>query len=391
MTDKIDCYSGNQVAPTRVHWLWKPYLARGKLCILDGDPGTGKSFLAIDLAARLSRGGPLPDGQTLNRTHNTVLISAEDHAGDTIRPRLEAAGADLDRIQIVAPGLDTRLPVLPDDFNALRWFIDVARADLIVIDPIMAFLGQGIWANSDQSIRRVFTELSRLAAEYDCAILMIRHLIKTGSWKAIYRGGGSIGMIGACRTGLMAGIHPDDPSLRVLTMTKTNVGSPGKSLAFRLVEGADEGEARVEWLGRADLTATDLCVTPSSAGTRPRDRAKEWLKQQLAEGKKRAAEIETAAKEAGIAQRTLYRAKEDLGLEAEQVRVEKEDRNEWWWHDPEVTRQAELRDLIRPLEEILDWRIQMEQTLAEDLGLASDPKQSPKRTRRSRSSSRSEE
>src|SRR5574338_774934 len=88
MPDKLTCYSTSRIAPTRVNWLWKPYLARGKLCILDGDPGTGKSFLAIDLAARLSRGGPLPDGQTLDRPHNTVLISAEDHAGDTIRPRL---------------------------------------------------------------------------------------------------------------------------------------------------------------------------------------------------------------------------------------------------------------------------------------------------------------
>ncbi len=377
MTEKLTCYESCRIPPSRVNWLWKPYLARGKLALLDGDPGTGKSFLTVDLAARLSRGGPLPDGQTLDRPHHTVLISGEDHASDTIRPRLEAAGADLGRIQVVAPGLDTRLPRLPDDFLTIKGIIDYARADLLVIDPVMAFLGDSVCATSDQSIRRVFTELASIAADYDCAILLIRHMVKTlGSWKAIYRGSGSIGMIGACRTGLMLGPHPDDPSLRVLSMTKSNVGSPGLSRCFRLAECGEDQQTRVEWLGRADVSANDLCAaTPAAAGNRPRDRAKEWLREQLAGGKKRAAELEAAAKEAGIAQRTLYRAKDDLRVVSEREKTDDGSPGEAWWHDPAVPKpRVAFDDLppLPPLEDFLEMELGLLRTKRKPKDVASD-------------------
>src|SRR5438067_12812317 len=126
------------VSPTVLDWLWPRYLARGKLAILDGDPETGKSLLAIALVARLSRGGALPDGALLSRACTSVLLSAEDDAADTIRPRAEAAGVDLARL--VVPDFGGRVPRFPDDLPALEELVRDRGAELVVIDPLMAFL-----------------------------------------------------------------------------------------------------------------------------------------------------------------------------------------------------------------------------------------------------------
>src|SRR4051812_36312787 len=133
----------SQVAPRKVGWLWEPYLPRGKLVLLDGDPGVGKSLVTIDLAARLSRGGPLPDGQPTGRPHTTLLLGAEDGTSDTVRPRAEAAGADLDRLITVA-GAGGVSPQFPADTLKLTELIRDPRPDLVVVDPITAFLSGGI-------------------------------------------------------------------------------------------------------------------------------------------------------------------------------------------------------------------------------------------------------
>ncbi|HJZ56752.1 MAG TPA: AAA family ATPase [Gemmataceae bacterium] len=343
------------LTPAPVHWLWKPYIARGKLAILDGDPGTGKSFVTLDLAARLGRGDRLPDGQPLDRPHVTLLLNAEDDATDTILPRAAAAGAELGRLHVIAPGLGLpHPPQFPEDLPALEALIYEHCADLVVIDPVMAFLQREVWANSDQSVRRALTPLAALAADTGCAVLLVRHLTKTGGSKAIYRGSGSIGIMGAVRTGLMVGRHPDDPELRVLTMPKTNIGLPARSLGFRLVGDTASGQGRLEWVGPVDLSADELCVTERDR-TRPRDRAKEWLKQQLAGGTRKAGEIEAAAAASGIAARTLDRAKAALGVISEQRR--EGERSEWWWHDPAVSSpKRELGDLppLRALEDLED-------------------------------------
>ena len=248
------------IAPATVRWLWESYIARGKLAILDGDPGTGKSFVALDLAARLSRGGPLPGGQVLDRPHTTLLLSAEDHAGDTIRPRLIAAGADLSRVHIVtALGMDLApLPQFPADVPDLGQLIRFHSADLVVLDPLLPFFPREVWANHDQSVRRALTPLAVMASDTKCAVLCVRHLTKTGGSKAIYRGGASIGIVGAMRTALLLSPHPDDEKLIVLAATKTNVGVPGRSLGMRLVPHAS-GETVVSWGDALDLTANDLC------------------------------------------------------------------------------------------------------------------------------------
>src|SRR5437763_1943940 len=157
----------SRVRSEPVRWLWWPYLPRGKLALLDGDPGVGKSLLAIDLAARLSRGGPLPDGTPAGRPHVTLLLGAEDDAADTTRPRAEAAGADLDRVIAVTGPSRTPLS-FPDDVMELAKLVRAHRPDLIVIDPITAFLPPRIAASSDQCVRRVLGLLALLADRTDC-------------------------------------------------------------------------------------------------------------------------------------------------------------------------------------------------------------------------------
>ena len=178
----ISAFPLSQVRPgPGLSWLWEPYLPRGKLALLDGDPGVGKSLLTIDLAARLSRSTPLPDGSPAARSHTTLFLSAEDDF-DTTRRRAEAAGADLDRL--IAANTDTPLS-FPANLPDLEDLIRTHVADLAVIDPIMAFLPPDVAATADQCVRRVLTPLAALAARTDCAILLIRHLRKQAAAKAL--------------------------------------------------------------------------------------------------------------------------------------------------------------------------------------------------------------
>jgi hypothetical protein len=319
----------SQLGPRSVRWLWGPVLPRGKLAVLDGDPNVGKSLVTIDLAARLSRGGPLPDGTPIDRPHVTLLLSAEDGSADTVRPRAEAAGADLDRL-IVARAADGRVVRLPADLAELEELVRLCEADLVVIDPVMAFLPPEVAATSDQCVRQALTPLTELAERTDCAVLLVRHLRKSSEAKAIYRGLGSVGIVGACRTGLLAARHPADPELRVLAVTKSNLARPPAALGFR-VRSDGSGRGVVEWTGPADLTADGLLRRPE-AGLRPRDRATDWLRGELANGPRKAAELLTAAAAAGIPEKTLKRAKADLRAGSHQVH--RGDERAWYWYDP---------------------------------------------------------
>jgi hypothetical protein len=342
-----------EIAPSSISWLWKPYLARGKLAVLDGDPGTGKSFATIDLAARISRGAPHPGDDVPTQPGTVLLLNAEDDATDTILPRVIAAGAEPARVRIVAaPGLGLeRLPQFPADLGALEEAIHEHSAALVVIDPMMAFFPPEVSANNDQSIRKALTPLAALAATTGAAILFVRHLRKAGGASALYRGLGSIGILGAVRTGLLISRHPDDAELRILTMTKTNVGRPGRSLGFRLREDAANGQTVVDWTGSLNVTADDLCgggVSPR-AGRLTRDRAVDWLRQFLAAGPRRATDVQASASAAGIAEITLRRAKEQLKVKSEATR--EKDVVVWWWRDPAAPK-VRVTDVLPPLQDL---------------------------------------
>jgi hypothetical protein len=317
------------VRPEAIGWLWGPYLPRGKLAVLSGDPGVGKSLLTIDLAARLSRPGYLPDGSPVERPHTTLILSAEDDAADTIRPRAEAAGADLERVVVVTAAAGEPL-YFPARVAALEDLIAAHRADLVVIDPVTAFLPPEAAANVDQCVRRALTPLATLAARTDCTVQLVRHLRKSGAARAVYRGLGSIGVSAAARVELLAGRHPADPTRCVLASPKGNLAAAVPPLGYRVKAGPG-GHPEVEWLGPAGLTAEELALPPAIP-LRPRDRAAEWLRAELAGGPRRATDVLAAAAGAGIPDSTLERAKASLGVKSQ--RVGRTGEAVWYWFDP---------------------------------------------------------
>ncbi len=322
----------SKIRSETIKWLWEPYLPRGKVVLLDGDPGIGKSLLCIDLASRLSRGGPLPNGATANRPQVTLLLNAEDDPNDTTRPRAEAAGADLDRI--IVASLLNRFPLsFPKHLPGLADLVRKHRLDLIVIDPITAFLGRGVAANSEAGVRPMLALFNLLAERQDCTILLVRHLRKASGGKAIHRGLGSIGFVASVRTGLLAAKHPTEPGRAVFAATKSNLAGAIPTLGYRIATDA-AGRAIVEWGEPVDVAADALDQLPPRP-LRSRDRAATWLHAELAGGPRRAMELFAAAAAAGIPERTLNRAKRELQVRSH--RLEGQDRAEWYWYDPSAS------------------------------------------------------
>ena len=202
----------SDVEPEKVCWFWQRRMPLGKLTVLDGDPGAGKSTICLDVAARASTGRAMPDG-TPGVEGGAVILSAEDGAADTIVPRLGLAGADLTRI-LLLQNLETnegpRPVILPDDLDEVRVAIHRVGAVLVVVDPLMAMLTGAVDAHRDQDVRRALLPLANLAEETGVAIVVVRHLIKGMGSNPLYRGGGSIGIIGAARSGLLVMLDPED-------------------------------------------------------------------------------------------------------------------------------------------------------------------------------------
>ncbi len=254
-----------------VDWLWEGRIPLGAVTLIEGDPNLGKSTLTADLAARVSRGwrmppdgGPMPDLQPAG----VLLLSAEDSLEQTIKPRLEAAGADTSRIVAFTAVRDSsgdeRPPVLPYDLTELETTIMQHAARLVVVDPLMAYLDSEINAHRDQDVRHAMHRFKLLAERTGVALVVVRHLNKLGGGSAIYRGGGSIGIIGAARSALLVGRDPSDRSTCVIASVKSNLSRPPASLRYRLesatVNGVEVG--RIGWMGECDLTADDLVARP---------------------------------------------------------------------------------------------------------------------------------
>lgn len=256
------------VQTEKVAWLWDGRIPFGKITLLDGDPGLGKSTLTLDIAARMTTASMFPDGWRCPRPPTKVIVlSAEDGVADTIRPRLEAAGGDPSKILIVdavwrSSGVKTPLDI-ENDMKHLASLID-ETVSLVIIDPLMAFLPSTVNAYRDHEIRRSLLPLHDLAESTGIAAIMVRHLRKgSGGDIALYQGGGSIGITGAARSVLMVGRHPEDPMRRVLAPVKCNLARMPVSLSFEIVPD-DNGVATIGWdaypptMNGTMITADDL-------------------------------------------------------------------------------------------------------------------------------------
>ncbi len=236
----------------------------GKLALVDGDPGLGKSAMTLHLAPRVSTGKGFPDGATCEPA-GVVLLSAEDGLADTIRPRLDAAGANVGRILALATMPDKnghdRLLSIPEDVPLIEKGVRRVGARLIVVDPLMAFLSGETNSHRDQDVRRVLAPLAGLAERTGACMLAVGNLNKAAADNPLYRGGGSIGIIGAARMAFVVGKDPQDENRRILASTKNNLAKPPKSLLFTLTE-AGSGAVRVNWLGESEVSAHQLLATP---------------------------------------------------------------------------------------------------------------------------------
>jgi hypothetical protein len=316
MTDDLVCIA--DVERQQVRWLWDRRIPLGKVAILDGDPGQGKSTLTLTIAAKVTTGSPFPDGAQ-PEVGTVIILSAEDDEADTIRPRLEAAGADLGRC-FVAPSVHRadeppRPPELPGDLAWLELQIRAARASLVIIDPLMAYLDATVDSHRDQDVRRVMAGLKRVAESTGAAVLVVRHLNK-GLGAALYRGSGSIGIVGAARAGLLVADDPQDPGRHVLALTKSNLAAMPDGLAYRIVEDELYGVARVVWDGATTQTATDL-LRPADPDDAPAQAEAEQVILELLkemDGKAPAKWMERQAADAGVAKTTLHRARKALGV-----------------------------------------------------------------------------
>jgi putative DNA primase/helicase len=308
----------SDVMPERVSWLWEGRIPVGKLVTLDGDPSLGKSTLALAFAAIVTTGGTWPDGTRCHFPGDVVLLAAEDGLADTVRPRLDAAGADVTRVHAVQgvtlPDGSLRPPTLAD-VDYLHQLVVDTGARLLVVDVLMAYLPSGVDSHKDQDIRRVLSRLATLADATGCTVLLLRHLNKAKGGDPLYRGGGSIGIVGAARAGMLVAKDPDDDQVRVLACTKSNLGREPEGLTYRLTDADEHGVARVEWLGTSTHDARTLLADPGDAPESPeRDEAKSWLEDYLIDnGRQQSFDVKTEAwKKKRISDRTLQRAAKDL-------------------------------------------------------------------------------
>jgi hypothetical protein len=333
------------VEPETVSWLWPRWIARGKLHVLDGDPGVGKSTLTIAFAAALSLAAPFPDGCIPGAAGVSVLSTAEDGLADTVRPRLDAAGGDPSRV--FAFTLEVPLDAFPSGLESLEREILLRDADLVVIDPIMAHLDSSVNSHRDQDVRAVLRELAAIAGRTNAAIVLVRHLNKAAGGPAIYRGGGSIGIGGAARVVMLAAADPDEEGRFVLAPVKNNLAPLPSAIAYRIAGDSNANAAgRIEWLGTSDLSAGVL-LAAQAATKEDRsavDEAEEWLRDYLSEGRKEARDVKNDARKAGIKGITLQRASRRL-----KVLKQKEGfREGWFWGLPSSEDDQTVSKVIIP-------------------------------------------
>ena len=330
----------------QIEWLLYPFIPYGKVTIIQGDPGEGKTTMVLQIIAKLTRGETiLPADSTkdkrididsesdmvdaeniennaltqhLEAPVNVIYQTAEDGLGDTIKPRLLAAGADCTKVMVID---DSEQPLTMADVR-LEEAIVQTKARMVVLDPIQGFLGSEVDMHRANEIRPLMKRIAVLAEKYHCAIILIGHMNKNSGEKSSYRGLGSIDFQAAARSVLVVGRIKDDPTLRVVCPAKSSLAPEGGAIAFRL-----DPEQGFQWIGPYDISVDEL-LSGNSRGHKLRE-AQSFLKEVLVDGPLPQTEIEKAAQQAGIRPKTLRNARYELG--ATSTKISKQ----WVWALPE--------------------------------------------------------
>ena len=316
--------------PREVGWLWRPWLPKAKIVTLDGDPATGKSTMVLDLAARITKGGLMPDGSEAGGQGAVILAAAEDDLEDTVLWRLMAAGADLSQVHYITDDF-----TIPGDLARLELLVASKAAVLVVIDVLYEYLGDGTDSYRDQSVRAALRQVRAMAERTGATVLMLRHFTKAPGSKAIHKGGGSIGVVGAARAGWMVAYHPEDETLRVLAPVKANLAAMPRPQGFRLVPHDVYPCACVHWTGELAI-GTDALINPPVLTVDPTEGATvgfcaHCLKQVLTDQWQWTDEVMKLIAEWQFAKKTVDRARLLVGVEARQFGPDQATGHERGW------------------------------------------------------------
>ena len=307
----------SEIKPANVDWLWQDRIALGKLTIISGDPGLGKSYLSLSIAATVSTGAKFPDGAPCCQGE-VIVATCEDGPADTIRPRLDCMGADVSKVYHlhgVEDGKKVQILQLDRHIDALRECLEThPEVRLIIVDPISAFMGDTD-SHKNAEVRTVLGPLATLAEQHNVAVVGINHLSKAQG-RALYRSMGSLAFVAAARAAWAVMADPDDDERRLFLLLKNNLANPS-GLAFRIENGAVVFENTPVLISVDDLDPDET----------PREEARSWLKATLSEPIA-ASKVLKSAKVDGISERTLRRAKKEMKVESVQFA------GEWVWALP---------------------------------------------------------
>ena len=345
---KLKLINMDSVEVEQIEWLLYPFIPYGKVTIIQGDPGEGKTTMVLQIIAKLTRGEPIfpvtdttmkikekrsdevdsgndgLDGEdnmqeqsSMSPVH-VIYQTAEDGLGDTIKPRLLAAGADCSKVMVID---DSDQPLTMADVR-LEEAIVQTKAKMVVLDPIQGFLGANVDMHRANEIRPLMKRIAVLAEKYHCAVILIGHMNKNSNGKSSYRGLGSIDFQAAARSVLIVGRVKDEPEVRVVCHTKSSLAPEGTSIAFRL----DKNNG-FEWIGEYDISADEL-FNGDGRGQKSQT-AKKFLLEILANGGMTQKKIAEEAEARGIKSKTLWNAKRELEIDS--VKRGKQ----WYWMLPE--------------------------------------------------------
>ena len=307
MANELRLIQMSSVQAEEVKWLWSPYVPLGKLTIVQGDPGEGKTTLVLAVIASLTRGEALPECAEAAPPMTVIYQTAEDGLADTIKPRLEAMGADCSRVFVI----DESRKELSMLDERLEKAIHETGARLVVLDPMQAYLGSDVDMHRANEIRPILKRVAAMAEQNNCAVILVGHMNKAQGLKAGYRGLGSIDFRAAARSVLLVGRTKDDPSVRIMAQDKNSLAPEGRSMSFAL------GEDGFRWLGCVDATVDDVLCGMARAESKT-VQMENALRELLEDGDGIPSdELAAYAESLGISERTLKIAKKNLGVASE--------------------------------------------------------------------------
>lgn len=324
---KLKLIHMEDVVSKEVEWLWYPYVPYGKITIIEGDPGEGKTTLVLKLAAALSRGLPLPcdDDKEYEPIH-IIYQTAEDGIEDTIKPRLEKVGADCSMIRVIDE-TDKELSMTDD---RLEQAIIETGARLIILDPIQAYIGATVDMHRANEIRPVLKHLGIIAEKHNCAIILIGHMNKASGSKSTYRGLGSIDIQATARSVLLVARLRDKPNIRIMAHDKSSLAPAGDAIGFEMTE--DNG---MVCIGPYDITIDELLSGNEGRGKRKLNIAENFIKECFGTNKVIPSnEIMMEAAKRSIKRNTLLSAKKKLGITSDKEKAE-DGTIYWTWIMPE--------------------------------------------------------